>query len=163
MTVQDSIGWAEVLPSHIPGVQVLDRLLATGWPGPDPAEPFLMSEPGLMAEAALFLPHLMGPGAAAVAGRAFLATERAEDADGLHARIGFLRAAIRDVALHGDLIFADPEAFMERAETFTLFDYSQARDTPPTALAATAAGSVMWCLTCLPSVRWVRRGAIWLP
>ena len=137
MTVQSSIGWAEVLPGHIPGVQVLDRLLATGWPGPNPAEPFPMSEPGLMAEAALFLPHLVGQGAGAVAGRRFLAQEIAEDADGLRARLGFLRSAIRDVALHGDLIFADPEAFMERAETFTLFDYSQARDTAPPALAAT--------------------------
>lgn len=137
MTVKASIGWAEVLPGHIPGVQVLDRLLATGWPGPNPAELFPMPEPGLMAEAALFLPHLMGQGEEAVARRRFLATERAEDGDGLRARLAFLRGAMRDVALHGDLIFADPEAFMGRAETFTLFDYSQARDTSAAALAAT--------------------------
>lgn len=137
MTVQSSIGWAEVLPGHIPGVQVLDRLLATGWPGQTPAEPFPMPDAGLMSEAALFLPHLMGQGAVATAARAFLARERAEDADGLRARLAFLRGAMRDVALHGDLIFADPEAFMAQAETFTLFDYSQARDTSAAALAAT--------------------------
>lgn len=137
MSRDQSIGWAEVLPSHIPGVQVLDRLLAKGWPGPNPAGHFAMSDAGLMAEAALFLPHLMGSDAVAVAGRAFLASERAEDAAGLTARLAFLRSAIRDVALHGDLILADPEAFMDRADTFTLFDYSQARDTSAEALAAT--------------------------
>lgn len=137
MSRDQSIGWAEVLPSHIPGVQVLDRLLAKGWPGPDPTGSFPMSDAGLMAEAALFLPHLMGGETAAVAGRAFLATERAEDGAGLTARLSFLRSAIRDVAEHGDLILSDPEAFMERAATFTLFDYSQARDTSAAALAAT--------------------------
>ena len=137
MSGNQSIGWAEVLPSHIPGVQVLDRLLAKGWPGPDPAGSFAMSDSGLMAEAVLFLPHLTGDDAAAVAGRAFLAAELAEDGDGLRARLAFLRSAIRDVALHGDLILSDPEAFMDRAETFTLFDYSHARDTSAAALAAT--------------------------
>ncbi len=137
MSATQSIGWAEVLPGHIPGVQVLDRLLAKGWPGPDPAGSFAMSDSGLMAEAALFLPHLMGGHTGAVAGRAFLAAEMAEDGDGLTARLAFLRSAIRDVALHGDLILSDPEAFMDRAETFTLFDYSQARDTSAAALAAT--------------------------
>ena len=139
MSGQQSIGWAEVLPGHIPGVQVLDRLLATGWPGRDSAGrlsmPDLSADSGLMAEARLFLPHLTG--ADAGAGRAFLATELAEDGDGVRARLAFLRSAIRDVALHGDLILSDPEAFMDRAETFTLFDYSQARDTSPAALAAT--------------------------
>lgn len=137
MSGTQSIGWAEVLPSHIPGVQVLDRLLAKGWPGPDPAGSFVMSDSGLMAEAALFLPHLTGTEAGAIAGRAFLDNELAEDSDGLRARLAFLRTAIRDVALYGDLILSDPEAFMERAETFTLFDYSQARDTSAAALAAT--------------------------
>ena len=66
MTVASSIGWAEVLPGHIPGVQVLDRLLAKGWPGPDPAGFFVMSDSGLMAEAALFLPHLTGTEAVAI-------------------------------------------------------------------------------------------------
>lgn len=128
-------GWAEILPSHIPGVQVLDRLLAAGWPGPDGGAVPL--SPGLKAEAEMFLPHLMGEAPAAVAARAFLAAERAEDGPGLQARLAFLRGALRDVALHGDLIFADPETFMERAETFRLFDYSQARDTSEAALAAT--------------------------
>lgn len=137
MTGNQNTGWAEVLPSHIPGVQVLDRLLAKGWPGPDPAGPFAISDAGLLAEAAMFLPHLTGDDAGAVAGRAFLATELAEDGDGLRARLAFLRSAIRDVALHGDLILSDPEAFMARADTFTLFDYSQARDTSAAALAAT--------------------------
>ncbi|OYU19383.1 MAG: hypothetical protein CFE34_05625 [Rhodobacteraceae bacterium PARR1] len=141
MTGNQNIGWAEVLPGHIPGVQVLDRLLAKGWPGPDGAGRFLISDPnadpGLMAEAALFLPHLTGADAGAAAGRAFLAAEMAADADGVTARLAFLRSAIRDVALYGDLILSDPEAFMERAETFTLFDYSQARDTSAAAVAAT--------------------------
>jgi SAM-dependent methyltransferase len=129
-------GWAEILPGHIPGVQVLDRLLSAGWPGPDGGADLL--PPGLMAEANLFLPHLTGESPAALAARAFLRTELAEDAPGLRARLSFLRGALRDVALHGDLIFADPETFMDRAETFRLFDYSLARDRSEAALAATA-------------------------
>lgn len=137
MITQKNIGWAEILPSHIPGVQVLDRLLATGWPGQNCAGPIATSEPGLMTEAALFLPHLMGADARSVACRAFLAAELAEDGAGVTARLAFLRSAIRDVAFFGDLILSDPESFMGKAETFTLFDYSLARDTTAQALAAT--------------------------
>jgi hypothetical protein len=134
---QQSVGWAEILPSHIPGVQVLDRLLAMGWPGQNSAGHVPMSETGLMTEAALFLPHLIGADARSVACRAFLAAELAEDGAGLTARLAFLRSAIRDVALHGDLILSDPESFMGRAETFTLFDYSLAGEATAVALAAT--------------------------
>ena len=74
---------------------------------------------------------------AAVACRAFLAAELAEEEAGLTARLAFLRSAIRDVALHGDLILSDPESFMGKAETFALFDYSLARETTAAALAAT--------------------------
>lgn len=137
MITQQSVGWAEILPSHIPGVQVLDRLLAKGWPRQNSAGPISMSETGLMTEAALFLPHLLGTDARAVAFRAFLAAEMAEDGAGLTARLAFLRSAIRDVALHGDLILSDPESFMGKAETFSLFDYSLARETTAAALAAT--------------------------
>jgi hypothetical protein len=134
---QQSIGWAEILPSHIPGVQVLDRLLAKGWLRQNNAGPVSMSDTGLMAEAALFLPHIFGTDSRSVACRAFLASELAEDEAGLTARLAFLRSAIRDVALYGDLILSDPESFMGKAETFSLFDYSLARDTTAAALAGT--------------------------
>lgn len=119
MSAQASPGWAEILPGHIPAVQVLERLVLAGWPG-IPASAWLTDE------GRRFLPQLFDASAAGDACRAFLARELAEDAPGVRARLAFLRGAMRDVALHGDLLFADPDAFMARAGTFALFDYSRA-------------------------------------
>lgn len=122
--------WADLLPMHIPAVQVLDRLLRCGWP--DTAAP-----DGLLDEARRFLPQLVGNDPKATTLRAFLVAEMAADREGVLARLSFLRSAFRDVALHGDLIFADPEAFMAQSETFSLFNYDLARDTSEDAIEAT--------------------------
>lgn len=125
MTGYDKTGWAAVLPAHLPAVQVLDRMVQAGWPAP--------VADGLMAEARLFLPALVQDGAA----RDFLTRELQQDRRGVRARLAFLRSAMRDVALHGDLILSDIDAFMARSETFALFDYAQATGTTPAHLAAT--------------------------
>ena len=104
---------------HIPAVQVLDRMLRYGWPTTAVTD-------GLAAEAQCFVPHVMGEGAKAVVLRDFLTSEISADREGVLARLSFLRSACRDVALFGDLIFADPEAFMAQSETFSLFNYGQA-------------------------------------
>jgi len=126
----DVPGWAGFLPNHIPGVQVLDRLLRAGWPEATLA-------PGLLAEARRFLPGLFDDGPEAESARAFLLREMTQDRAGVLARMAFLRSALRDVALYGELIFADPDAFMAQSETFTLFNYDLARDVSDAALAAT--------------------------
>lgn len=124
------MGWADLLPAHIPGVQVLDRLLRCGWPDAEvPA--------GLVAEADRFVPQFSGTGPEARAARDFLTREMAADRAGVLARLAFLRAAIRDVALHGDVILADPEAFMAQSETFALFDYARSAEVSDDALQAT--------------------------
>mgnify|MGYP000095993329 CR=1 FL=1 len=130
MSGSDVTGWAGFLPNHIPGVQVLDRLLRAGWPEATVA-------PGLMAEAARFLPALFDEGPKGETARAFLIREMAQDRAGVLARMSFLRSAMRDVALHGDLILPDPDAFMARSETFTLFNYDLALDVTEASLAAT--------------------------
>lgn len=130
MSGADKTGWAEVLPAHIPGVQVLDRLLRCGWPDAE-------APAGLVAEAERFLPQVAGTGPGARTARAFLMHEIATDRAGVLARLSFLRAAIRDVALHGDLILADPEAFMAQSETFALFDYARSAEMSEDALQAT--------------------------
>ncbi|MEY4983339.1 MAG: hypothetical protein RIR62_1605 [Pseudomonadota bacterium] len=114
-----------MLPAHPCGIQTLDRLLQAGWPAD--------TGHGLMSEMRLFLPALAQDGAA----RDFLIRELAEDRRGVMARLAFLRGAMRDVALHGDLILSDIDAFMARSETFSLFDYAQASGTTPAHLAAT--------------------------
>lgn len=130
MSGSDVTGWAGFLPNHIPGVQVLDRLLRAGWPKATVA-------PGLLDEAQRFLPGLFGDGPEAAASRDFLIREMLQDRAGVLARLAFLRSALRDVALHGDLILADPDAFMAQSETFTLFNYDLARDVSDAALEAT--------------------------
>ena len=115
---------------HIPGVQVLDRLLRRGWPEAPLPE-------GLATEAAFFLPDLLGDSRKACAARAFLTREMAADREGVLARLSFLRATFRDVAQYGDLILSDPEAFMALSETFALFNYDLSLDTSEEALAAT--------------------------
>jgi hypothetical protein len=122
--------WADILPMHIPAVQVLDRLVRCGWPKTAAPE-------GLMGEARNFLPDLVGNDPKAAARRDFLATEMAQDHEGILARLSFLRSACRDVALFGDLIFADPDAFMAQSETFSLFNYHLARDLSEGAIEAT--------------------------
>lgn len=126
----DATAWADLLPMHIPAVQVLDRLLRCGWP--DSVVP-----DGLAREARRFLPQVMGQDPKASALRAFIVSEMAADREGVLARLSFLRAACRDVALYGDLIFSDPEAFMAQSETFLLFNYDLARDLSEAAIEAT--------------------------
>lgn len=126
----DTTAWADILPMHIPAVQVLDRLLRCGWP--ESAAP-----DGLLGEARLFLPQLLGHDAKATALRDFLRVEMAADSEGVLARLSFLRSACRDVALHGDLILSDTEAFMAQSETFSLFNYDVARDLSEEAIDAT--------------------------
>lgn len=122
--------WADLLPMHIPAVQVLDRLLRCGWPETAAPE-------GLLGEARRFLPELMGHDLKSTALRAFVVAEMSADREGVLARLSFLRSACRDVALHGDLIFVDTEAFMARSETFSLFNYDLARDLSEAAIEAT--------------------------
>ena len=117
---------------HIPAVQVLDRMVRCGWPDTE-------VQGGLRDEAQRFLPELFGNGAKAAALRAFAGREISEDREGVLARLSFLRSACRDVALHGDLIFADPEAFMAQSETFSLFNYGLARGVSAEEIAATRA------------------------
>ncbi len=122
--------WADILPMHIPAVQVLDRLLRCGWPGSAAPD-------GLLGEARLFLPQLVGPDRKSTALRAFIVAEMAADREGVLARLSFLRSACRDVALYGDLILGDTEAFMAQSETFSLFNYDLARDLSEAAMEAT--------------------------
>ncbi len=115
---------------HIPAIQVLDRLLRCGWPEAS-------APAGLVTEARCFLPQLMGEDPKASALHDFLRAEMAADREGVLARLSFLRSVFRDVALHGDLIFADPEAFMIQSETFSLFNYALAGDLSEAAIGAT--------------------------
>ena len=124
------MAWAEFLPMHIPAVQVLDRMLRHGWPATTLSD-------GLAAEARRFLPHVMGDDTKAVSLRDFMASEMTADREGVFARLSFLRAACRDVALFGDLIFSDPEAFMAQSETFSLFNYGLAMGVTEASIVAT--------------------------
>ncbi len=55
----------------------------------------------------------------------------------LRARVGFLRLAAADVALHAEDLFHDTDGFMEKSSTFQYFDYGLAMRDDPSARAHT--------------------------
>lgn len=135
--------------------------IAAAAAGDDPAAPYLVSFPGVMAldiaitrgiidrlarEQDVPLPPvfagiLQATGVMAADGvaltDAFSAVWQSQSAD-LAARVAFLRRASTDIALHGESLFFDTPAFMQSSATFDIFDYAAALHAEPSAIAITA-------------------------
>ncbi|KQV09074.1 methyltransferase [Devosia sp. Root105] len=134
-----------ILASEL-GARALERALALGWIdllADRVLEPRALPSAGELTPTglALLLGQLKASGVVEGASSIGLTArfrQVLEARDLLEARLWFLLAIAKDVHERFALLLADPGAFVQQAEVFRLFDYSQALTTSPEHLAATA-------------------------